>query len=561
MGAAWRFGIVVLATALLAPTGVAGARTRTATATSPAFNVVDERVDCIMPSADNNGHVLGYDAGWSLDDPADGYVYHFFGDTYVDTDGDGVFVPSNFNTGTVARTTDHDASDCVDLQYKTSTSEMNPTPYGNAVAAIPPGPVSGGPSDECLTWPESGAVVNGTIYVYYTSARQCKSDGTAIFSVGIATMTTGMNFTRQKMLWTGNEQRFTAPVRIGSYLYVFGGSANTGNTVHYANVAKVLATSITDKTQYVPQKTLFSESVTAEDGYDGGPLSVAYNAYLGRYLAVYSCGGARKICARTANTPGETESALLGTWGDRVILRDCGYYYACGHAGQHPAYANGAHIYISTNRHDGAGSPRTEVRYFDTMREYTLDKVFSLTPTQSLNDSELQFASTQGANGWSYRSQAGECAWLTVCPNPYAPPLTYDATNYVWYGSEYVAPVTVPRVTADSVTPGPTSAAVRSRYFPTAGTVRMNIEARMIRTCGNGVTINFERKRGPYTKAMRLPVNLYPAYGSGRSVLINGWDFAVEAGDEFIIRVTSNGDASCDQTMLNESFKYDAYGG
>ena len=46
--------------------------------------VADRRDVCILPRANNNGRVMGHDAGWSLD--AGDYVYHLFGDTYVDRD-------------------------------------------------------------------------------------------------------------------------------------------------------------------------------------------------------------------------------------------------------------------------------------------------------------------------------------------------------------------------------------------------------------------------------------------------------------------------------------------
>jgi hypothetical protein len=86
----------------------------------------------------------------------------------------------------------------------------------------------------------------------------------------------------------------------------------------------------------------------------------------------------------------------------------------------------------------------------------------------------------------------------------------------------------------------------------------MSYEARLQRTCGNGVTLRVDRIRNGQVSQMRVPVNLEPGWTSARGVTVHNWSFAVNAGDQVAFIIASRGDAACDSTVFHASHVYDA---
>ncbi len=540
-----------LLTALVASTSASPFGATSASAQTA--NVINDRHVCVLPRPNNNGRVLGHDSGWSYRPPGSAYTYYFFGDTFVDANGNGVYnTPGEFVTGTVAYTTDTTGGDCVDLTYKVGTN-------GLAKAAIPPGPASGGPADECLTWPHSAVQVHSTVYVYYTSVRKpaCGDpDSPATYETVLARMThpTDMTFERVAVIWPSTAPRsYSGPIKIGSRVYTFSSVISGANEKVY--LSRVNVDQIEDPTQYRfwngstygPTWTDVPIWTGSSFGAVGGTPSVAYNAALGRYLAVYSCAFTVGICGRLATTTGSDAVALTSGWGPEVLLHGCSgtAWAGCGHAAQHPELATststGGRIYVTTARHDGAYGTIAErpfYRYWNNMREIDLSTTFT-PPTQWVfGDVEREFSDVGGpGQQWTYQQTAT------------GGPFTYvDAPYYIWVGPQSF-------VFADGAYPGTSQDATRVRWFPVSGSVELSLEARLLENCGNGVNVYVERVRGGAVSTIQS-FSLLPGWTSPTRGKLLSWTFAVEADDRIAFRVASGGNATCDQTVFLASYKY-----
>jgi hypothetical protein len=152
-----------------------------------------------------------------------------------------------------------------------------------------------------------------------------------------------------------NEPAFgSAALRAGPIVYVFG--CNQEGLSIPCRLARVAPDRISERQAWEfyggPQSWLKAtgESNIVFDGND--MLSVSYNPYLQRDLAVYSRPLSRAVVLRTAPRPEGPWSQPLQVFEGRRPENDAGWIYD---AMEHPQYArlNGKVIYITYSRQTG----------------------------------------------------------------------------------------------------------------------------------------------------------------------------------------------------------------
>ncbi|MEO8603383.1 MAG: DUF4185 domain-containing protein [bacterium] len=520
---------------------------------------------CHLPRPGNNGHVLGHDVGWSLRDGAT--TYWFFGDTFVDANGSGVALdgPGEFVTGTIARSEDVDPTNCVDLTYRVSAAGL----------AIPAVKLQG--QRECLTWPTGGVVVNGTVYFYFTSVRNdaCRDDAPPApdgdpantFAGGLAKIAnkTTLKSKRVGILWAENAGYFGTPVQSGGFVYVFSVRRGAGSDsavligrVAEAQIEHIAEYRYWDGGAWVPSATaaapIFTETIDRIDLL--GPMSIAYNAFLDRWVAVSSCGyyGTR-ICVRTTIQKGASAAALTSGWNPASELFDCaGVAADCYQGAQHAALANGNKIYVTNARFDGKPWARPQ-HYWVTLREIEIGTdpaPFSREHTTSEDSFAFDktwidqgLMSEQGRDGWTYVS------W------PDRTPLLWNANLKAWWGGELVGAEPAPLVAADTMRPSFTKHVARVWTAPAAATVTIDGEAWLEQSCGDGARVEVLKVSGATQTSLWLK-NLEPTWTENRGRRVNLPPQQVAAGDEIVFRVgTRTGDATCDTVFWNPSLTVD----
>lgn len=282
-------------------------------------------------------------------------------------------------------TTDLVASDGLDMTYRASAGIAQPLFPASALHA-----------DECLLWPGGAVVVNNTIYLFATAVKQSGGQCQVAFENILATVDpVTLEATRLVTVQDVFGPHFGAPIRVSepdgsggqiNWVYMVGIRKAFGLTGYL--LARVLEANITNPTQYQywNGSSWVTNSPSAAASIFGealaGQASLAYNQYLGKYLIVYSCASENYVCARTANTPGTSPSALVGGWSEPVALYGCPGEpgLICYQGFQHTEYGSGATLYITTARL----SPETpgctmngqcacsQYRYGIRMREITL---------------------------------------------------------------------------------------------------------------------------------------------------------------------------------------------
>ncbi len=332
-----------------------------------------------LPTTPNNGGVIGYDAGMSVHFGS--FSYWFFGDTNRDSNRpngnwqlDNVLEGFSFGTH-VGRTFDTAAGDGITgMVYKTDE------PF-NAALLLENAP------NECVVWP-AGAVgtSQGELYLYFTAWGEC-SDGWARDpqGQGLAKFTDLANMEVERLpgyvlpplspKWTGPvSASFDTPCGAAHYVYLFG---LDGTDVMLTRVADV---DIEDSSKYrfwdgagwVPNAEK-SEPIMQ---IISGPsfFSVAYNDFLDRWIAIYSCGYASLVCMNHTINAGADPNRMSEGWTEGEVIYSCpaGATWRCKHAFQHPQLAHGRYIYITTAQHGEQAGPEG-IPYNLQLRRLRLD--------------------------------------------------------------------------------------------------------------------------------------------------------------------------------------------
>ena len=533
-------------------------------------NVSSARDVCHIPRPGNNGRVVGHDGGASV--RFGEKVYFLFGDTYVDSNGDGgLSVPGDrlMTGGSIAMTGDMDAGDCIDLTYKTDDQG-----FASPLLDLAPG--------ESCAWAGPPVVANDQLYFYNYSVRlgHCNLEDFQA-DAGLAKLVGDpqeMDAVRvgageRPLLWQWGEPQFLTPLPVTDsegtrWIYVFGFPTPLAPRVY---VARVREQSIESPSAYrywdgsgwasaVSQsEPIFAD---AQNGMTNRP-AISYNTELGRYLAIYSCGfGGTQVCARTARQTGDSAEAIVGGWGDPEVIYDCpndfttGPWLDCYAAFQHPEYGDGATIYVTTARN--TGSPR---RYWLMLRELVVSDQ-SPSGDVHLIDAASDFSSQQGTTDPSDSSSVHE--WLYRARRSSTDqPLSWSGFLEGWtcpivQGAACPDPVGPgPLLNEDTALPGQSTDAVRTWVAPSSGTLRLSGEAWTHFGCGDGARASVVKVRGGQTTDL-WSAELGTALNPSRSAL---YDFstAVGRGDTIDFRVARAGsNATCDQAYFNPTMVFDS---
>jgi len=546
---------------------------------------ISSREICHIPRSGNKQGVLGFDGVSSVKAP-NGKMIWFFGDTYVDRNGSGVFEigAGEFRTGTIATTTDLNPLDCIDLKWKK---------VGPSVASMV-SPRKGTPYYECLTWPNSGIVIDGVTYASVTVKHRtpiCKpgedneDDGTTWYTQSLVTIDpTTMATQDLGTMWERDQISFGGPILIGGYVYVTGmriidhGPWGQAQEVLMARVEKGSYANPTAYRYWNGDTWALTQAEARplyRDAYSDPGKDIAYNKYLDRYLMVYGCAFTA-ICARTAVQGGRQAGALTGGWGPAQLLYDCkGDTWSCHHASQHPDYSpDDSKLYITVARHENA-------HYWTTLREFDIANMPG-SPGRDYVDPHADFyapgragadgfpTGVQGREGWTYVS------W------PSREPLVWESIvrknakdedvvcSRAWVGTEETEwprppselcsgiPHHVPRVYTTGSQPGITQDVARIWTARDPGTVSFSGEAWVERTCGDGVTLEISKVSGTTTTVLSTK-KLKPKWVTKRATRINDMaPVTVAAGDQLVFAIDGGAQTGqCDRTYFTPLLTFD----
>lgn len=186
-------------------------------------------------------------------------------------------------------------------------------------------------SEKERIWCMHGCKLNGKLYLFFMKILMLEKGGDP-FPVGFEIIGTGLaresdqdwTFERivhdgSTIIWPSDQPQFAAAVLIDKgWVYLYG-SLQKPDFHHHAYIARVRPGDMEDFNKYEyfsgdPEK--WSNDVYAATTiFSGMPneMSVSYNQYLGKYLAVHSMGLSGHIVGRTAPTP-------WGPWSKSSIL-------------------------------------------------------------------------------------------------------------------------------------------------------------------------------------------------------------------------------------------------
>lgn len=241
----------------------------------------------------------------------DGKSFWLFGDSFLSgAPGQETYLPAP-----VAVSTDNDASDCVSMTYKVSD--------GKAVPLFPT------KADETSAWPDGSiALEPGYVDFYFASVIRESSTEWHVRHIGLG------RFDMEEMkgervvekLWDADSGFGAAvngarsPIHLGEYVVVFLHTSDGRHILARAPVrslGEANAYSYWTGESWAPDpaaaKSLWEVPQSALPKHNG--LSVRYNQFLGKWLAIYD-GGLATLRVRTADD-------LTGPWSNEVEWLDC----------------------------------------------------------------------------------------------------------------------------------------------------------------------------------------------------------------------------------------------
>ena len=326
----------------------------------PVVVAADRMVCSLLGRTQTQAGIVGADGSDTV--VVGGVVYWSFGDTVL---SGGAMIPNS-----VARSADHDASDCVSLQ----PSER----VGRAVPLLP-----ANPGEELTVWPLGmEETAPGRVHFYYASVVSDPQRSWRVAGVGVASFdTTTLAAQRAmggKLVWPESLPLPSRTLSDGQYVYILlDTSPSLWNTDTFlARVPKESMESPGSYEYWQPGRGgqpgrwlagLWDEG--AGRWKSGLPeigalwtqpallngADVAYNPYLKRWLAVYTTGFMTSVNLRSA-------AEISGPWDgpEAVLVRCPGYHpappegFVCYSGAQHAVYARdgGRTIYVSYSNGD-----------------------------------------------------------------------------------------------------------------------------------------------------------------------------------------------------------------
>jgi hypothetical protein len=362
--------------------------------------VVSARVVCRL-IADNVSarvaSITGADGTQSV--VAGGRTYWFFGDTVrTGAGGRADVVPA-----AMATSTDNDARDCVDLEFKTSNGIVEPM-FPRA--------------DETTAWPDGVlALDDGTVLFYMVKAYRQSPFAWHVGSVGLGRIapgsTTGVRITEK--IWDENSgfgSRVTgarSPLLDGDDVIVFlhtDGGANYAARAPLASIEQAGAYTYWSGSSWTADpssaRPLWTDEPSALPADNG--VQVTFDEASGKWLALYN-GHLSTLKARTADAP-------WGPWSESVTWLDCrpiveDVYPYCYSAELHPELAldDGAQ-YVTISGQRPYDVTLIELRFGVAVHEWRADdgapRYALAAPTAGYTDAGVAFyASAQALDDMS----------------------------------------------------------------------------------------------------------------------------------------------------------------
>jgi hypothetical protein len=544
--------------ALVGAVGAVAALTMSTSSTAGAADPFEKayaartRVICHLPASGDAQFVHGFDTGHSL--VYNGKAYWAIGDSLIDGNKDGWANDRlGFRTGTIGGTSDLNAEDCVDnVTYRTNALGKNVIPI------LTPDKTIG----ECLIWPGAPFEANGKLLFFYTSVHRnpdCGKDLPTTYDHGLGQITAPGTTELAPVKVVPGGLSWGNPVKAGARIYLFKVQAGELKMarVRENRVADVSAYEYWDGSQWVDQNPEAAASVA--DGVKAG-VSIRYNAFVGRYLMVYSCGYyTTDVCARTAQAPGPDQSSLFGGWNEPTSILQCPAF-GCGHGFWHDGYTDPAHperIYVSTAHWAALGSRQ----YFVNL--YSID--LSDQPAPATRVSAIAERDFGKPDKWQYASYDASKpgAALTTLATPTTSPAAKTITGFPAVGgTETQQGAAAPGVFHLGMYPSETKGAGRVWTAPADGVVELSGEAWRESTKADGSAAEILIVRGDsvitlFQKA--LPRKWGPDRIAGRVHLQN---VPVQAGDRVVFGVQRGlgpkRQARFDTTFFLSSVTFDA---
>lgn len=521
---AWLVTAEVPARAALSPstTMLSAARTRTV---------------CHLPRSGNAQQILGYDTGFSY--VGNGVAYWSFGDSLGDKSS-GVYgdEPGDpFRTGTLGRTTDLKARDCVDVGLATSN--------GSNVLPIP------AEAGDLLRWPGTVFEANGSL-LFFFNVLGSAGEGIALGGIS-APASAGLGLVRRAGLqWSPGQRGYGSPINVDGRVYML---SHDGGVLRMARVDETQITNVAAYEYFDGNGWTSDEDATATflNDVENAP-NIVYFPAIDRYVVVYTCSFGAAVCASTSKRNGRGEDALWKDgWNAATAIFWSGF---AGHGFWHAGYVDAGHperIYVSTTRKPEYGD------YWVTLYEIDLDDMQS--PSSSVYVSAYQdndFRTTQNDRGWSYASYVRGQAPTTLTElSTVMPAAPAESRPYaVWVGDELADGPTVPGIVnapgaaPRSIFPSPTRAGSKVYTVPLAGRAEVSGEAWLERTCGDGAIAEVLLIHGNLVRNVWRK-KLVSKWSSQRGRrLFDVKNVAVQAGDRIVFGVGNKvgRTAQCDLT-------------
>lgn len=341
---------------------------------------LSDRLVCTLPgSSKAAAGIVGKDTGGTVE--VNGTVYWTFGDTTL---VDGRMIPN-----TIAWSDDRDASDCIDLVPKQVEGRAEP--------------LLSKEEGELTVWPSGLEETSpGLVDFFYTSVEPgpppggWQGAGVGVASLDVATLTAQREL-GGALLWTGTQPWPASTFSYDGYVYIILSSMSDRWTSD-VRLARVPQQSVTSPEAYEywdagyegepghwvsglwnedagtwDQAINDLEPLWKQSAYHNG-VEIAYNEFLGRWLAVYSAGYFTSVTARAADAP-------TGPWdAAQTPLVSCENFhptplagYQCYSGTQHPYYSQdgGRTIYVSYANTDSYSVFLHEVRLAARITQWT----------------------------------------------------------------------------------------------------------------------------------------------------------------------------------------------
>lgn len=340
----------------------------------PVVVLADRPVCSLLSAYKSAAGITGQDGSHIIQ--IDDTVYWTFGDTTLDVGG---MLPNS-----IGWTADTDASDCLYLTPKTTAGRVAPL-----LPTVP---------GELTVWPMGMAeTAPGEVDFYYASVVADPQFGYRVAGAGLASFDTE-TLTAQRLLggalpWPDG---VPGPGRIYAdqeYVYIFSSASRrpwTTDTI-LARVPKGTLASLSDYEYWEPREERWIAGLWDEASGSWSPtlnnigvlwrqpnmhngIDVAYNPFVGRWLAVYNTDFGSSFRTRTAE-------AITGPWDQQeATLVDCprfhhvaGQGFLCYSASQYPMYAKdgGRTIYVSYSSSDSYQVFLHEIRLGTPVHQWT----------------------------------------------------------------------------------------------------------------------------------------------------------------------------------------------